>query len=511
MKPAITLTRAMNDAELFGGTFGAASFWTWKVVAKVIDGEPLTEPREIELFKQCTGRTYCRQARCAVRRLIILAGRRAGKDRFESAVGVWRAALCTDWRKYISAGEQAVVILLGRDKKQASILRRYCDGLLEAPLLAREVKRRTDDVVEFRNGATLEIGTNDARLVRGRSAIAVLGSECAYWRTDEHASSNDEEVVAAAVPAMAMCPDNGLLLLGSSVYRKTGYMYRQFKALHGNDASDEDICWFAPSTVMNPALSAKVIDKALADNPSQARAEYLNVWREDGDDLFAFDLLERYTDHGVAERPPQPGRSYVCFVDPASGVGKDSYALAIAHLEPDQARTVWLDVVRERKPKFSPAAVIAEFVPLLRQYGITKIYSDRYAIGFHLDQWRLNGYPLEPSENTTAENYLGLLPLLLSGRGRLADISTGRSQLASLERVLQSGGRETVRHPQIDSAHDDVAAAIAGAMVTASHANPVIDWDRYMHDYEKLQRGGMGERELAQQRRSGGRHALIRL
>ena len=42
----------------------------------------------------------------------------------------------------MSAGEQAVVTLLGADKKQASILRKYCEGLLRAPLLAREVAKR---------------------------------------------------------------------------------------------------------------------------------------------------------------------------------------------------------------------------------------------------------------------------------------------------------------------------------------------------------------------------------
>ena len=44
--------------------------------AKFIDGLPLTEPREIELFEQCTGRSYNRQAGRAVRRMILLAGRR---------------------------------------------------------------------------------------------------------------------------------------------------------------------------------------------------------------------------------------------------------------------------------------------------------------------------------------------------------------------------------------------------------------------------------------------------
>ena len=191
MTPAISLTQTLTDPKLFGGTFGGPSFWTWRVVAKLIDGRPLTEQREIDLFRECTGFEPTREVRRKIRRLILLAGRRAGKDRFFSAVAVWRAALCTDWRQHQSAGEGAVVILLGADKKQAAILRRYCQGLLEAPLLAPEVTRRsTGEVTEFRNGASLEISTNDARLVRGRSAIAVLGSECCHWKTDEYSASS---------------------------------------------------------------------------------------------------------------------------------------------------------------------------------------------------------------------------------------------------------------------------------------------------------------------------------
>jgi hypothetical protein len=56
--PNISLTQAMTDPALFGRTFRAQSFWTWKVVAKVIDGLPLTEPREVELYERCTGRAY---------------------------------------------------------------------------------------------------------------------------------------------------------------------------------------------------------------------------------------------------------------------------------------------------------------------------------------------------------------------------------------------------------------------------------------------------------------------
>ena len=162
-----------------------------------------------------------------MRRIINLTGRRGGKDRFLSSVAVWRAALCADWRKHISAGEGAVVLLLGADKRQAQILRRYCEGLLQAPLLRQEVVRQTGEVTEFRNGASLEISTNDSRLVRGRSAVAVLGSEASHWKTDEYAASSDEEVVGAAEPSLSMCPDGGLLMLGSSVHRKRGYMYQK--------------------------------------------------------------------------------------------------------------------------------------------------------------------------------------------------------------------------------------------------------------------------------------------
>jgi hypothetical protein len=204
----------------------------------------------------------------------------------------------------LSAGEQAVVLLLGADRKQAAILRRYCQGLLETPLLVPEVGRNTGEVTEFKNGSSLEISTNDARLVRGRSAIAVLGSECCHWRTDEHSASSDAEVVGAAEPSMAMTPGGGLLLLGSSVHRRRGYMYEQHRKLFGNNES-EDICWFASSTTMNSKIPQGVIDRALAEDPHKAKAEYLSQWREDVDDFIPLEVVEGCTDFNVYERPPQ--------------------------------------------------------------------------------------------------------------------------------------------------------------------------------------------------------------
>src|SRR5256885_5253105 len=119
---AISLAAAMRDPKLLGAPFQAPSFWPWHCVAKLISGEALND-REAELFRECTGRS--RLPTGPVNNITLLVGRRGGKDRFLSAVAVHRAALSGDWSKFLSAGEQGVVILIGSDRKQAKILRRY--------------------------------------------------------------------------------------------------------------------------------------------------------------------------------------------------------------------------------------------------------------------------------------------------------------------------------------------------------------------------------------------------
>lgn len=469
MPPLIPLTTAFADPNYFGNVFAGESYWTWKVAGKLLDGIQLTEEREIALFERCTGRPYNRQAARAVRRLIMLVGRRGGKDRFESAVGIWRAALCQNWKRHISAGEGAVVILIGADKQQAKILRKYCHGLLEAPRLAAEVIRQTDTVIEFRNGGSLEIVANDADLVRGRSAIAILGTEAAHWKVDDDLLSSDEEVVTGLLPSMAMCPDcaGGLLLMASSVYRKRGYMYRKFRELHGNNDTDE-ICWFAPSQVMNPLLTQATIDEALASDRVRMSAEFLNVWREDISDYIPAELLEACTDFGCYERPPQGyGFSYTAHVDIATGLGNSSAAFSIAHRDYAKGLQVQ-DVLREVRPPFVPEIVVREFAELAKRYGVTTVYADQFAYGLHAGLWDATrtGVRLAEAKHNTAENFLRLLPSLLAKKVLFLDSKVQRSQFASLERHMMSGN-ETIRKPQTASARDDCATAAAGALVAA--------------------------------------------
>ncbi len=71
----------------------------------------------------------------------------------------------------------------------------------------------------------------------------------------------------------------------------------------------------------------------------------------------------------------------------------------------------------------------------------------------------------EPAEKSKSEIYVDLLPLITSGAVDLLDHDRLVMQLTSLERRTSRGGRDSIDHAP--GAHDDIANAVAGALVTA--------------------------------------------
>ncbi len=124
--------------------------------------------------------------------------------------------------------------------------------------------------------------------------------------------------------------------------------------------------------------------------------------------------------------------------------------------------------------------VIAQLAELLKRYNITEVYGDKYAIGFHEAEWRAHGIKFIPCETTTSENYLIALPQLLATRVRLLTHQTLRNQLSSLERRVGVSDRESVSHPQHANAHDDVAAAVCGAIAIAAKPTKVEEYMKFL-------------------------------
>src|SRR5262245_28776855 len=110
-------------------------------------------------------------------------------------------------------------------------------------------------------------------------------------------------------------------------------------------------------------------------------------FRTDVEGFITREAVEACVTLGVHERPPQRMHSYVAFVDPSGG-SSDAMTLAIAHTE---GETEILDVIRERKPPFSPEAVVEEFTSLIKSYRCSKVFGDRYAGEWPREQFQKRG------------------------------------------------------------------------------------------------------------------------
>jgi hypothetical protein len=151
----------------------------------------------------------------------------------------------------------------------------------------------------------------------------------------------------------------------------------------------------------------------------------------------------------------------VAFVDPSAG-GGDSFTVAIAHREDERAV---LDVVRERRPPFSPAAVVEEYAELLLTYGVADVVGDRWGGEFLRNEFRKRGIDYQPSALTRSDIYRELLGPINAGRVELLDVPRLLQQFTGLERRARSGGRDAVDHRP--GGHDDLCNAAAGALLRA--------------------------------------------
>jgi hypothetical protein len=168
--------------------------------------------------------------------------------------------------------------------------------------------------------------------------------------------------------------------------------------------------------------------------------------------------------------------SYSAFTDAAGGSGSDSFTVAIGHWDTEAQRSV-LDVVRERRPRFSPQDVIQEYSELLRAYGIHEVMGDAFAGEFVAEQFQECGISYRRAEHSKSEIYANFLPILNAGRCELLDNQKLIVQLAGLERrVARGSGRPNIDHGP--AAHDDLSNAVAGVLTQLSQSSGLAVWAR---------------------------------
>lgn len=442
---------------LYGDRFAGDSWAPWRAFLKLLHGLPRTAAEEA-LARELTGRTTL-EALTAPTEAWLICGRRAGKSQIAALEAVHAAAF-RDYRNVLAPGERGVVMVLAADRQQARVVFGYVVGLLEAaPPLAALVAAKRRESVDLKTGVSIEIHTASYKTTRGYTLVAAVLDEVAFWATESGANP-DAEILAAIRPGLATIPGARLLAL-TTPYARRGEAWRAFTGHYGKDA--DPVCvWRAATRTMNPQVPEAVVARAYADDATAAEAEFGAQFRRDVESFLDAEAVGAVVVPGRRELPPRPGVEYVAAVDPSGG-SADAFTMAIAHREGER---VVLDVVRERRPPFSPDAVVAEFTAVFSEYAVHKVTGDRYGGEWPRERFATRGVRYVPAERNRSEAYLALLPLVNSGRVELLDVPTLTAQLVALERRTARGGRETVDHPPFG--HDDVANAAALAVTEAA-------------------------------------------
>lgn len=453
-----TILDVMDAAGMVGKPWAA-----WRVFWKAVFGLPM-EPAEVEVYRRHTERE-APPAKAADEAWMPI-GRRGGKSR--------NAALCAAFlgmrfnAELLAPGETAVIPIIAADRKQARQVIGYVNGIFELLEFKPYLHRSLKEGVELNTRVNIEVHTGSFRAVRGYTVVGAVCDEIAFWRTDDGSANPDTEILTALRPGMATIPD-ALLLALSNPYAARGELFAACERYFGQDDPDV-LVWNSDSLSMNPSLPLRIVERARELDPVAAASEYGEngrvQFRRDVEAYLSPEVIRSATITGRRELPPQPGVVYRAFVDPSGG-SQDSFVLAVGHQEGDVAV---LDAIREVRPPFSPDSVVKDFADFLRTYRVTRVKGDRYAGEWPRERFKVHGIQYDPSELTKSDIYREFVAPMNAGRVQLLDLPVLRSQLQGLERRVSRGGRDSIDHGP--GAHDDVANAAAGVLVTLPRRTP---------------------------------------
>jgi hypothetical protein len=185
----------------------------------------------LTLYRHHTGRSEppTKPARYAE----LVVGRRGGKSRILALIATYLACVI-DHRAFIVPGETPIVAVIARDRTQARVILNYISGFMRSiALFAELIEDELAESVRLSNGVVVEVHTASIGAPRGRTFLAVLCDETAFWPMGDSANP-DVEVINAVRPGLSTIPYS-LLLIASSPYAKRGILYTNYSRYFGKD------------------------------------------------------------------------------------------------------------------------------------------------------------------------------------------------------------------------------------------------------------------------------------
>ncbi len=405
------------------------------VVLKAIYGIPLTGEKEQEIFRTIAGtdRAPDREAGEAT----IIAGRRSGKSsKIAASIALYEGTM----REHrLSPGEIGTIQIVSAEmSRQAKICFSYVLGKLKgSPILRKMIEKVTADSIDLRNRVRIQAFPCDAGRIRGQSVICLIGDEVAFWKSE--GVSIDKEVLEAARPGLSF-PYSKMIKI-STPYAMKGEIYSDWKRFFGKPNPD-CLVLVGSTEIFNPSFSRKKLEAAKRRDPVAYATEYEAAFRTDIAGMYDPGTIDRAVGRDrPMELSSRKSFAYSAFVDVAGGGGKDSFALAIGHIEGDR---IIIDSVRSRKPKFNPQEVTAQYSDLLRTYGIDSITGDKYSGDWASNAFVEKSIIYKRAEKPKSDLYLEMESILNTDRIELPPRDSLIRELKSLVRRTRSGGRDSV-------------------------------------------------------------------
>lgn len=461
----MNILAALQTPELFGDTFTGQSWEAWRAALSGAFAIAMDDDRRA-LFGELAGGREPPSER--VRELWVVAGRRSAKTHTSAAIAVFLATIGAIQEKLtdrLSPGEKGVIALLATDRSQAKVALQFINGIFDnSPVLNQMVKSRNTESIELHNRVTIEVSTSSYRAIRGRTLLAAILDEIAFFRDSDTSTANDKEIYRAAIPGLATT--GGMLIGISSPWAKRGLLYEKYRKHYGQDG--DVLVIKAPTLTMNPTLDPRIVADALLDDPEGAKTEWLAEFR---------DGISSFLDRAVVEScmrakpliiPPRPHVRHIAFADPAGGgqsANADHFTLAIGYPEAG-SRVVVAGAWGE---KGSPAEIVAKYAAILRDYGVREVFADRYGSGWPVGEFLRHGIKLTHTDKNRSQLYSEVLPLFSTGRIEIPNDTTLINQFSSLERRT-GRNQEIIDHPP--GQHDDYSNAVAGLAYHALGKRP---------------------------------------
>jgi terminase large subunit-like protein len=422
------------------------------VCLKSTYGLPLSQT-ELGIYQRGTNRE--RYDATEQREVTFVAGRRSGKTSKIAAPIVCFEA----FRDHgIPPGEEAYAMLLAPTIAQARIAFRSIKNYLRrSRILSKRVVRITKDEIKLDNGIVIGCYACNYDGVRGRTIVAAVCDELAFWPDGEDTANSAEEVITALLPGMATV-HNAKLVKISTPFGKSGLLWREFQ----QRAELEFPVWQLTTQEMNPTISLSMLERERRRSEEKYRREFLAEFTDTLSDWLVPEILDPCVARGRRELPSLPDVIYAAALDPATR--HNDFALAILHLSSDE--TIILDRLdRWTGTKTTPLAfesVLRDVKRILDMYGINRVIGDQFycdVINQHLLKIGIFYEVCVFGAQTRTKLFANLKHLLVQGKIELLDEPEFLRQLRNLREEKTARGQIDVRPG--GGMRDDFAVAVA--------------------------------------------------